>query len=142
MAQKYSVQPIPQFRRTTLNSPTLKGNYSIFINNIITYYLLIENINVPVTISSPTSTETITTTITVPTTNVISPDKSPPEGSALNDASRTEKLKKIREILAQRPGFGTKSKNHCPIVRKISDPDKKVCTSTQITIKKIIRILF
>lgn len=25
LAQKYSVQPIPQFRRTTLNSPRLKG---------------------------------------------------------------------------------------------------------------------
>lgn len=131
MAQKYSVQPIPQFRRTTLNSPTLKGNNNKNnnnVNNIIKFYLLIENINAAMTISSPTSTETITTTITVPTTNVISPDKSPPEGSALNDASRTEKLKKIREMLAQKPGFGTKSKNHCPIVRKISDPDKKVCT--------------
>lgn len=53
---------------------------------------------------------------------MISPVKSPPDA----EVSRSEKLKKIREMLAQKPGFGSKSKSHCPIVRKISDPDKKV----------------
>jgi len=70
----------------------------------------------------------------VPTTNVISPDKSPPDQS---DSSRAEKLKKIREILAQKPGFGTKSKTHCPIVRKISDPEKK----EQSLVKPIPKLL-
>ncbi|CAG9762976.1 unnamed protein product [Ceutorhynchus assimilis] len=75
MAQKYSVQPIPQFKKTIHNTPP-----EIIVPNVI----------------SPT-----------------------------DEASRAEKLKKIRDILAQKPGFGSKSKSHCPIVRKISDPARK-----------------
>ncbi|XP_050303328.1 uncharacterized protein LOC126741067 [Anthonomus grandis grandis] len=89
-AQKYSVQPIPKFKKTSLNTPNLNDQTSIPL---------------------------------VPTANAVSPsDKLSPESS---DASRAEKLKTIREILTQKPGFGRRSKGHCPIVRKISDPDNK-----------------
>uniref|UniRef100_A0AAR5PKU7 Methyltransferase type 11 domain-containing protein n=1 Tax=Dendroctonus ponderosae TaxID=77166 RepID=A0AAR5PKU7_DENPD len=100
LAQNYSVQPIPQFRRTTLNSPSLKECFPF---------------------PPQTSNQSSVLTEAVPTANMISPVKPPPDA----EASRTEKLKKIREMLAQKPGFGSKSKSHCPIVRKISDPDKK-----------------
>ncbi|XP_066154646.1 uncharacterized protein fid isoform X1 [Euwallacea fornicatus] len=88
LAQKYTVAPIPQFRRTTLNTPCGHNTESI----------------------------------SVPITKVTSPDQSPPDCS---EASRAEKLRTIREMLAQKPEFGVKSKARCPIVKKISDPTNK-----------------
>lgn len=78
LAQKYSVAQIPQFRRTSLNSPA-------------------------------------TTT---------SPEKSPVEKTD----TRNERLKRIKELLSQKPGFGvrTSTKSNFPIVRQSSVANGKV----------------
>ncbi|KAF7287215.1 hypothetical protein GWI33_002036 [Rhynchophorus ferrugineus] len=102
LAQKYSVPQIPKFRRTSLNTPTLNDNHT----------------------SSASSNITVTN-IVVSDTSRLSPEKNTID-CVIHDDARNEKLKKIREMLAQKPGFGMKTtRNNCPIVRKISGPDGK-----------------
>lgn len=80
LAQKYSVQQIPKFKKTSLNTPSLN-------------------------------------------TTPASPEKSPVEVSE----TRNERLKKIKELLNQKPGFGTRnSKSSFPIVRQSSVTNGKV----------------
>ncbi|KAJ8922695.1 hypothetical protein NQ315_007728 [Exocentrus adspersus] len=80
LAQKYSVQQIPKFKKTSLNTPSSNA--------------------------APAS-----------------PEKSPVEVAE----SRTERLKKIKELLKQKPGFGTRTgKSSFPIVRQSSVSNGKV----------------
>ncbi|KAL1505631.1 hypothetical protein ABEB36_005152 [Hypothenemus hampei] len=91
LAQKYSVPPIPKFKKTPLNTPDLKENLT-----------------------------------DVPNAEIQSTITNDPDKTENSSESRAAKLKKIREILEEKPGFGSKTtKTHCPIVRKISDPDKR-----------------
>ncbi|KAJ8927193.1 hypothetical protein NQ314_020469 [Rhamnusium bicolor] len=81
LAQKYSVQQIPKFRKTSLNTPSLNA--------------------------APAS-----------------PEKSPVE---IASDTRNERLKKIKELLNQKPGFGVRSsKSNFPIVRQSSVSNGKV----------------
>nr|XP_023015834.1 uncharacterized protein LOC111505288 [Leptinotarsa decemlineata] len=81
LAQKYSVQQIPVFQKTSLNTPAKKAS------------------------SSPPS-----------------PEKSPEPTD-----SRNERLKKIKELLKQKPGFGIRnSRSSFPIVRQSSVSNGKV----------------
>ncbi|KAJ8953797.1 hypothetical protein NQ318_006644, partial [Aromia moschata] len=82
LAQKYSVQQIPKFRQTKVNTP-------------------------PETNAKSTS-----------------PEKSPVAETA---DTRNERLKKIKELLKQKPGFGVRStKSNFPIVRQSSVTNGKV----------------
>ncbi|XP_063916101.1 uncharacterized protein Fid isoform X2 [Zophobas morio] len=55
-------------------------------------------------------------------TNNVSPEKSPVEISE----TRNERLKKIKELLSQKPGFGARSTKNYPIVRHSSVANGKV----------------
>lgn len=80
LAQKYSVQQIPKFKKTNLNTPSLN-------------------------------------------TTPASPEKSPVEVAE----TRNDRLKKIKELLKQKPGFGSRtSKSSFPIVRQSSVSNGKV----------------
>ncbi|EFA02468.1 hypothetical protein TcasGA2_TC008156 [Tribolium castaneum] len=61
------------------------------------------------------------TSLNSPSLNT-SPEKSPVEKTE----TRTERLKKIKELLTQKPGFGARSKSNYPIVRHSSVANGKV----------------
>ncbi|XP_060531304.1 uncharacterized protein LOC132704962 [Cylas formicarius] len=93
LAEKYSVQQIPKFKRTSLNTPSLNAKNCDSNNS-----------------TAPDQSE-----------------KSPVEVAPSAEATRSERLKKIRELLSQKPGFGAKSsRSNFPIVLQTSINNGKV----------------
>ncbi|CAH0560370.1 unnamed protein product [Brassicogethes aeneus] len=106
LAQKYSVQQIPKFRRTVNNTPSMA--------------------NQAVETKSSTSNSNNTTTIEIPIiTQTMCESPEPKETPPVD--SRNERLKKIREILSKNPNFGSRTKDKSfPIVRRSSITNGKV----------------
>ncbi|CAH1956909.1 unnamed protein product [Acanthoscelides obtectus] len=136
LSEKYAVQQIPKFRRTSLNTPSLKRSPPLTPKsppNATACSTAPTSAPIPPKKpASPPSTEVSEEAVPPPPPLVVEPvstTPSVPGGTGANfDATRAERLRKIREMLHQKPGFGTRSiSGHSfPIVRQSSISNGKV----------------
>lgn len=130
--QKYTVQPIPQFKKEH-QAPTVSSSNSVIASAVTTTpnsssAAVVSLTPMPVVSSTPNNV-TKTTPNGNPTpifsTTPPSPEKSPLE----TPESRNDTLRKIKELLNQKPGFGRRTfhtKPNYPIVRQSSVYNGKV----------------
>lgn len=130
--QKYTVQPIPQFKKS--NQTTTVSNSSVIVapataTAASTSTTVVTSRQTPIVSSSSPNNVTNTTPSVNPTptfnTTPPSPEKSPLE----TPESRNDRLRKIKDLLNQKPGFGRRihnTKPNYPIVRQSSVCNGKV----------------